>query len=540
MVPKAEILDCTLRDGGYYVGWDFSLDLARRYLESLSRSGIRKCEIGFRLTGGKGYLGAFAFSKESTLARLISETSPSIGVMLNTAEFKSGDAGVGEFFTDARDSSLDFVRLATDAADLDVALRLGENLFEMGYEVGLNLMQASELEPDELSVIARRANNEGVFQWLYLADSLGTMLPDQVASAFASLGPIFHGSLGFHGHDNLGLALANSLFAIQNGAEIVDGTITGMGRGAGNTKTEELLVLMSESKSPDSLRELDLISSSEFLNLKSKYRWGSSIPYGVAALEGIHPTFVQEMLEGEKFAVNREDVLGALANLKSLNARKFNESILRNASIEETTVSAEESIGDLPPGFLGNDPVLIVGPGPSVSKHSEALLDWVAQKNATVLSLNLASAPLGKLTNMYHVVCHPKRVNTLISQIKNSGENWILPKERIPPELRADFDSLKNVIHHPVRVSGDWSFGGSEGFSSPFNTALAMALNLAKFGGCSQVYLAGLDGFEAGDSRQASTASEIQSFELVSGVQILSLTPTTYSVETCSVYEQLA
>ena len=540
MRSKIEVLDCTLRDGGYYVAWDFSLDLARRYLSAVEKAEISRCEIGFRLNPGSKYLGAFAFSKESTLRRLRLQDLPRLGVMVNTADFVSDLQGLGALFVPKEESCLDFVRLATDFKDLEVAFRAGEVLSTLGYEVALNIMQASELSTLKIEAAARRVDKEKQIKWLYLADSLGALTPSRTAEMFSTARDNFEGTLGFHGHDNLGLALANSLSAIESGAEIVDGTIAGMGRGAGNTKTEELLVALRENGSSADLREMDLLSSSEFAALKATHKWGSSIPYGFAAKEGIHPTFVQEMLEGEKFSLSREDVLSALDNLAELDASKFNLALLENAKFEDSDASPEDENGDFEEGFLLDSPVLILGPGQSVMRHSEALLDWINQANATVMSLNLASESLGDLPRSFHIVCHPKKINTLVSKIEQSHATWVVPKNRINSDLRARYGCLPNVLNHPVKVAPSWSFGFAESLASPFNSALALALNLAKFGGSSRVYLAGLDGFEAGDARQTDTSNQIESFVAASSSQVVSITPTTYNIPSQSVYELLA
>jgi 4-hydroxy 2-oxovalerate aldolase len=102
---------------------------------------------------------------------------------------------------------------------------------------------------------------------------------------------------GFHAHDNLGLALANSLAAIDAGATIVDSSVKGMGRGAGNTRTEQLLAALAQDGGEIFTAEpLFPLVDDEFRALQKRYAWGSSVPYLFTGSHSIHPTYAQELI----------------------------------------------------------------------------------------------------------------------------------------------------------------------------------------------------------------------------------------------------
>ena len=150
---------------------------------------------------------------------------------------------------------------------------------------------------------------------VYFADSFGSMDP-VACQIFEWLGSGYSGQIGFHGHDNKGLALANSLALVGKGISLIDSTICGMGRGAGNTKTEFLLGEL-ESLMPDSKIQsewVEHLSASEgFQQLVEKYRWGASLPYYKAANHGIHPSYVQALVESDNFSMS--EIITALDEL---------------------------------------------------------------------------------------------------------------------------------------------------------------------------------------------------------------------------------
>ena len=112
---------------------------------------------------------------------------------------------------------------------------------------------------------------------VYLADSLGSLNPTDVKKIFTIFRKNFEGPLGIHAHDNLGLALKNSISAYKNGANWIDSTILGMGRGPGNVKTEELLKKIStDNQFPKKYLKLESSITKKFLILKKKYKWGTN------------------------------------------------------------------------------------------------------------------------------------------------------------------------------------------------------------------------------------------------------------------------
>ena len=121
--------------------------------------------------------------------------------------------------------------------------------------------------------------------------------------------------LGIHTHDNLGLALSNSLAALDYGAEWVDSTILGMGRGPGNCKTEEILIELNNSKGLHKISPIIEIISKHFLKLKNLHKWGTNPYYYIGGKFGIHPSYIQEIMNDKLFSP--DDKLALIEKLKN-------------------------------------------------------------------------------------------------------------------------------------------------------------------------------------------------------------------------------
>lgn len=312
------VLDCTFRDGGYYPKWEFDIKLANDYLTVMEKAGIHAIEIGFRSPPDKS-VGQFAkVTDEFIEDKLCVPNIPYFGVMINTSEMNS--KLIRRLFKYADKSPINLVRVATHFKDVDLGEPICKELKNLGYTVTCNLMQAADKSFDEIRDGAKKINYWKAVDILYLADSLGGMNHDSVNYAFKAIKEGWDGLMGFHGHNNKGQSLDNSLEAIDIGVDWIDGTILGMGRGPGNTETEYLLTELNKRGFEFELEDLYKLTLNEFFPLWRKYKWGPSLPYYLSAEYNIHPTYIQKMLSG---SYSMDNILKAIFYLKSKGANLF-------------------------------------------------------------------------------------------------------------------------------------------------------------------------------------------------------------------------
>lgn len=318
------ILDCTLRDGGYYNNWDFHPSVVQTYLDEIaSNPMIDWIELGLRVPfHSSKTLGDFAYTTESTLS-MYSLPNANYAVLINAKDYsclaKADTINLlDSIFCFASDSKIKMVRVAFAANDADLGFFLIRALKRKGYEVCANIMQASPSETN-LKKLYFEACLSGCYAF-YFADSFGNLEAIEVCSMVRTLVGEQQAYLnsfwmeyppsliGFHAHDNIGNAYNNATEAIDQGADLIDATILGMGRGAGNLDLERIV---------GRERKQGLVyprTEDAFHLLKEEYKWGFNDIYAKAAYNGIHPMYPQYFL-----ATATEGHFGFLNKLIGLN-----------------------------------------------------------------------------------------------------------------------------------------------------------------------------------------------------------------------------
>lgn len=236
-----KILDTTLRDGSYSVNNQFTALETRVISQVLDEIGFDFIEIGpgVGMNAQKTLPYAPAESDETYIlaAREVVKCSK-LGMF-----FIPGIASFDDM-EKAAQLGLDFLRVGANVDESNITFSFLERAKELGLFVCSNLMKSYAVSAKEFAIIAGQCQKAGA-DAVYLVDSAGGMLPAQVGEYVArakDLNPAVN--IGFHGHDNLGLSISNTLAAIENGATIVDSSIRGLGRSSGNTITEKLVLVL--------------------------------------------------------------------------------------------------------------------------------------------------------------------------------------------------------------------------------------------------------------------------------------------------------
>ncbi|MER6197000.1 hypothetical protein ABT234_06440 [Streptomyces sp. NPDC001586] len=234
-----ELLDATLRDGSYAVDFQLEEKFVVELLGRLNETPIRKIEIGHGLGFEAERAGITAcnidLQRWCEIAR--SELTTSSWGMFAQPEFSRLTT-----LAELCDQGMSFVRIGIEAERVAEHLDYIERATEICGEVYLNLMKTSATPAEHLPALLEGVTRD--IAGLYVVDSYGSMLPDDVRRYVTVVKELFP-VVGFHGHDNLGMANANTMAAVEAGATIVDGTLNGIGRGAGNAETESLAGILS-------------------------------------------------------------------------------------------------------------------------------------------------------------------------------------------------------------------------------------------------------------------------------------------------------
>lgn len=257
---RVEILDCTIRDGAYSVDFQVGRATIEGVLQSLEDSGIRYIEIGHGC-GLNGHTvsrpAAVSDQENFEIARRVLKKAAWGAIIV---------PGVGhiEHVEQAAAAGASFMRIGTNVTQTEQAESFVKRAKELGLFTCMNLMKTQVVSDEDLVEIVKRGEGYGT-DAIYLVDSFGSLLPEQTTRLFELVGAHVGVPLGFHGHDNLGLANANALAAVGAGAKFVDTTLDGMGRGAGNAVTEQVAAVLGRMGVNDAYDAFRLARASEDL-----------------------------------------------------------------------------------------------------------------------------------------------------------------------------------------------------------------------------------------------------------------------------------
>lgn len=322
------ILDCTLRDGGYYTNWNFDTQMVRDLVQALDLSGVGVMEMGYKspVKGGK-----YRKCNDRFIWEVLDYTIPTnldLAFMIDAKDFiKDGEVDyslIDDVIHDATDSPFKICRLAMKI-DEDAAYQIGEYIHQKGYRLVINLMGISLLEDKQIEEWVKRYNGLKP-EALYFADSYGALTPDRTREIVE----LFEGesAIGVHTHDNLGLAFANCLASQYEGATWIDGTLLGMGRGVGNVKTEQLVTYeqyaYGQAGNDFNCKPLQQVITRWMNPLMEKYKWGFTHNYMVSGLKHIHPLYPQTLQQSYLNPKRIEDILLEIPKSKSFDKDKIN------------------------------------------------------------------------------------------------------------------------------------------------------------------------------------------------------------------------
>ena len=297
--PELKVLDCTIRDGGLVNDHQFEDGFVRAVYDTCVAAGIDYMELGYKASKkmfAQDSFGAWKHCDEDDLRRIVGENDTPLKL---TA---MADAGKSDWRTDilAKEQSvLDVIRVAFYAHQLSEAVDMIKDAADKGYEVTANLMAVTTDTEQEvgqvLEVIA-----ETPASVMVVVDSFGAMYAEQVeilVNRYLEYMKPQGKEVGMHAHNNQQLAFANTIEAIIHGANRVDASMMGLGRGAGNCPMELLIGFLRNPKFH--IRPIYKLLQDYLLPLKKTVEWGPYVQYQMTGQRNEHPRTAIAARSGE-------------------------------------------------------------------------------------------------------------------------------------------------------------------------------------------------------------------------------------------------
>jgi len=413
---------------------------------------------------------------------------------------------------------IDLVRIAVKPENVFNALKLAEKIKKMSFEVAFNVMYLSEWHNHkEIKEVLPELNNS--VDYFYMVDSFGSIFPEKIKNIIQEIKTYSNINLGFHGHNNIELALINTLTALEHGVEIIDSTITGMGRGAGNLKTELLLSVLNKTKDINvnfnSLSEV----TSEFEKLKSHHNWGTSLPYMVSGVRSFSQKEVMEWVTKKYYSIN--------SVIRALNKKTNYFDDYKEYKIFSNTKEYKNA--------------LIIGGGPSVEMHINAIKEFVSNNNdLCVIHASSKNALPFKDIEVEQFFClvgnEGLRMEKIFENLNGFYGTCILPPS--PREMGTFVP--KEIINNTKELS---EINFTE-LVDDSHTAIALqtVINLK----IEKTYFVGFDGYKEGEMKQKDYELFVENNNLFRESksklkELITLTPSNYSeLKQESIYKILA
>ena len=497
MKKKINILDCTFRDGGYHNNWNFSKSFVKSYVKAINNLDIDVVEIGFRFLAKKKYHGIFAHISDEYINKLNLNPKTKIAVMINASDLlqntkKLPSKNVLFFLKNKKKSKvkirITYVRLAVHFNEVRALAPYLKEIKNLGYKVMVNLMQSSDKTEKDFKQAISIIKKTKAVDILYFADSLGCLSGRDVKKICFYFKKFWRKDFGFHAHNNMGKALSNVFEACKNGAKWIDGTFQGMGRGAGNIETEILLNEFRFKKlNAKQLETLINLVKNQLGPLKKKYNWGYSIFYYLGAMSRIHPTYLQTILEENKYT--DLEIINIIAELKKINSSSYDSDYLLKL-IKKT--ESFRNCTDVSK-FKLNDKILIIANGQNLKKNATKVIKFIKQKKPIVLSLNINKTIDSKYIN-YYVASNADRVLLDLKLYKKLKKPLVFPKN-IYDNLKIDLQ-LKKIVNYGVKINSNNIVSYAKYCETTSILVIEYVLGFVIALKSKKIYFAGFDGYD--------------------------------------------
>ncbi len=321
--PK--ILDCTLRDGSYAINFSFTERDTKVISSNIDKLNIPYIEVGHGVGLGANRLGvniSVATDIEYLKAANKSVKQGRWGMFCIPGIANLDDVKV------AHDHGIQFIRIGSNIDQIEDSKKFIELARDLGIEVFANFMKSYTQTPQKFAKLMKQSYEYGA-ELIYLVDSAGGMLPKELIEYIYeanNLEPKI--PLGFHGHNNLGLAVANALICAEQGVDIIDTSFQGLGRSSGNVPTEQLICAMHRANYDI---EIDPIEAMHFGETYIRPRINSKGHCSLDVMAGyaqFHSSYMPDILDvAREFNVDPREIIHQLCKIDKLNAPK---TLIRN------------------------------------------------------------------------------------------------------------------------------------------------------------------------------------------------------------------
>lgn len=385
------LLDCTLRDGGYVNDWEFGHSNVCSVFERLVDSGVDIIETGFLDERRPFDINRSIMPDTKSVAQIYGRILRRPPMVVGMIDF--GTCSL-EHIEPCEESYLDGIRVIFKKYKMQEAMIFCGELKKLGYVVFSQLVAVTDYSDDELMELIKLVNEVKPCA-VSMVDTYGLLQPDGMRHIYSLLDKYVDSEvgIGFHAHNNLQLAFANTMAFLEYPTErdvFVDGTLYGMGKSAGNAPLELVAMHLNEryGKAYKVNPMLEAIEES-ILEFYQKTPWGYKVYFYLSAYNRVHPDYVKQIQNRPNVSVSAlNDILGDIQPVA--NKLLYDKTAGERAyeAYESKSVADAVTIERLRDVFASDKPLLLVGPGKSIQLEDDKIQEFIRGRHPMVLSIN--------------------------------------------------------------------------------------------------------------------------------------------------------
>lgn len=388
---KIMLLDCTLRDGGYINNWNFGRKVISEVCEKLSEAKIEIIETGF--------LTDLPHTENDSLYSNCREMDDRCH-FTNELSLHAAMIALGEKEMDpvslppCNECLLDVVRITFHRTpeEIEKAEKYARCLMEKGYKVCMQPVGTTSYSDKQLIELIERINILKPYAF-YMVDTLGILFREELMRFIYLIDNNLNSDIkiGFHSHNNMQMSFSNAQYLIEHRSSrefIVDCSVYGMGRGAGNLCTELIAQYLNNTcgTSYNMVSIFDILDNYIYpINLK--HDWGYNANYYIAAVHKCHPNYASFLMNKQTLTMNEIDLI--LRNLPLEKRDIYDKSLIEQMyhSFQNHQVDDQNSIEELGKAF-SNRTILILAPGYSIIEYKAEIDEFIRENDPIIVSIN--------------------------------------------------------------------------------------------------------------------------------------------------------
>lgn len=478
---EIKLLDCTLRDGGYVNDWNFGHDNLVSIFERSVDANVDIIEIGFLDDRRPFDMNRSIMPDTDSVKKIYGSLDRKQAMVVGMIDYGTCDL---KNIKPCSESYLDGIRVIFKKHLREPAMAYCAELKKLGYKVFAQLVSVTSYDDDEMMDLIRIANNVKPYA-VSMVDTYGLMHQNNLKHYFELLNQNLDREigLGYHAHNNFQMGYANCIEMLSHKADrmmLVDGSIYGMGKSAGNAPIELIAMHLNQAFGKDYhisqfLEAIDVNIS----NFYSPATWGYNMFYYLAASNDCHPTYVSDLISKRTLSVKSiNEVLGRLQGEKKL---LYDKSYIEQLYKEYQNIDIDDK-SDIQKltGIFMNRNILILGPGKKLRTQKDKIKECIRRMNPIVISINFIEPDIA---SDYIFLSNSKRYLQLASLLSKKGDSHQVIATSNVTKTSGEFEYTLNyssLIDEEAEV---------------IDNSLIMLLKVLLKANVPSVYLAGFDGY---------------------------------------------